>query len=114
MNEESLFAAAWRSRPRWNSRLFLEEACAGDVAHRRRVERLLAAHMETLGILDQTTKLPDGPKSPLACAPRPALDVERVGTMVAGRYRLLEEIGSGDGQGSGRPSKRNRFGELWR
>ena len=32
---------------------FLDEACAGDVALRQRVERLLAAHEKTVGIVDE-------------------------------------------------------------
>ena len=38
-------------------RAFLDRACAGDVALRRRVELLLAAHDRSTGILDQ----PAGP-----------------------------------------------------
>ena len=44
MNEESLFAAALEKATAAERQAFLEEACAGDVALRRRVERLLAAH----------------------------------------------------------------------
>jgi len=57
MNEESLFVAALEKPTAAERRDFLERACAGDVALRRRVERLLAAHLRTLGILDQ----PAGP-----------------------------------------------------
>ena len=62
----------------------------------QRVERLLAAHEKTRGILDQ----PAGPpgyagrrrlEEHPAVFPRP----KRVGTLVAGRYKLLEEIGEG-------------------
>ena len=53
MNEETLFAAALEKSTLSDRQAFLEKACAGDVALRRRVERLLAAHMETSGILDE-------------------------------------------------------------
>ena len=88
MNEESLFLAAL-DRPTASLRqAFLEKACGGDIALRRRVERLLLAHMETLGILDQ-------PGSPAGLAAGVVPQSELIGTVVAGRYRLLEEIGAG-------------------
>ena len=58
MNEESLFVAALEKPTASERQAFLEEACAGDVALRQRVERLLAAHLETLGILDQPARPP--------------------------------------------------------
>src|SRR5262249_42299900 len=59
MTEESLFVAVLE-KPTASERLaFLEEACAGDVALRQRVEQLLAAHLKTLGILDQSAKPPE-------------------------------------------------------
>jgi serine/threonine protein kinase/tetratricopeptide (TPR) repeat protein len=95
MNEESLFLAALEKPTPSQRRAFLEEACAGDVALRRRVELLLAAHLKTLGILD-------GPTRPLQWTEAAASFVggatpadERAGAVVAGRYRLLEEIGTG-------------------
>ena len=59
MNEESLFVAALDKANASERRAFLEEACAGDIALRQRVERLLAAHLETLGILDQPARPPE-------------------------------------------------------
>ena len=59
MNEEWLFAAALERATAAERQAFLAEACAGDVALRRRVERLLAAHDRSTGILDQTA-LPAG------------------------------------------------------
>ena len=53
MNEETLFIKALQRPTVAERRAFLEKACAGDVALRRRVERLLAAHWETIGILDR-------------------------------------------------------------
>ena len=62
MNEETLFAAALEKSTPADRQAFLEKACAGDVALRRRVERLLAAHMETSGILDEPAIRPKSTK----------------------------------------------------
>src|SRR5262245_34966918 len=44
MTEETLFAAALEQATPEGRAAFLEEACAGDAALRRRVEALLASH----------------------------------------------------------------------
>jgi hypothetical protein len=59
MDEESLFAAALKKPTAAARRAFVEEACAGDVALRQRVEQLLAAHLRTLGILDRPARPPE-------------------------------------------------------
>ena len=93
MSEESLFVAALEKPTAAERQAFLEEACGGDVALRRRVERLLVAHLETLGILDQPAMPPGWTDD--ECASRVVPGAERVGAVIAGRYRLLEEIGAG-------------------
>src|SRR5262245_39859566 len=60
--EESLFAAALGGATAAERRAFLDGACAGDSALRQRVERLLAAHDKTLGILDRMDGLPGSPE----------------------------------------------------
>jgi serine/threonine protein kinase/Tfp pilus assembly protein PilF len=65
----------------------LDRTCAGDLALRQRVEALLRAHDQAAHFLDR----PDTP---------PPGTVEHVpdgvvGTLVAGRYKLLETIGEG-------------------
>ena len=93
MNEESLFVAALE-KPTADRQAFLEEACAGDLALQRRVERLLAAHLKTVGILDQ----PAGPPAWTDVTTGSVGGVrtgELPGTVVAGRYKLVEEIGAG-------------------
>src|SRR3954454_5634383 len=91
MNEESLFAAALELATPAERRAFLDEACAGDVALRDLVERLLAAHEKSLGILDQSA-VAGGAAGPSAdVTPVPGL----AGSVIAGRYRLIEEIGEG-------------------
>jgi serine/threonine protein kinase len=65
---------------------YLEQACAGDGALRQRVEALLRAHDEPGAFLSEAN--PD-PNATQAAAP------SLVGTVVVGRYKLLEEIGDG-------------------
>src|SRR5258708_4372088 len=95
MDVESLFAAALQRTTLAGRGAFLEQACAGDLALRRRVERLIGAHEKSLGPLDR----PAGPSDLTEAAeelPRTGTSRgERVGTTVAGRYRLLREIGEG-------------------
>jgi eukaryotic-like serine/threonine-protein kinase len=95
MNEESLFVAALEKPTVYERRLFLDAACAGDVALRQRLEQLLAAHLQTLGILDQ----PAGPigwnEATAGSPPARVPPGELVGCVIAGRYTLLEEIGAG-------------------
>jgi serine/threonine protein kinase/tetratricopeptide (TPR) repeat protein len=94
MDEESLFEAALKT-PAEERRAFLDRACAGNLALKQRVEELLAAHLKTLGILDQSVLPPGwgGGTASVSAGRAPAGEV--VGTVIAGRYRLLEEIGDG-------------------
>jgi tetratricopeptide (TPR) repeat protein len=95
MNEESLFEAALKIPTTAERRAFLENACAGNVSLKRRVEQLLTAHMKTLGILDQPAGPPGWAEVTAELGPGPTPTGEIIGTVVAGRYRLLEEIGNG-------------------
>ena len=84
-----------RNRRLRNGRHSSTRLAATDVALRRRLELLLAGHDKTIGILDQ----PVGPLPSLeASTQSPVGDVagtECAGTVVAGRYVLLEEVGEG-------------------
>jgi predicted esterase len=63
-------------------------ACGGDVELRAAVERLLAAHHQPASVLNR----------PLGQSPEqtgPYFANEQVGAVIAGRYKLLEEIGDG-------------------
>src|SRR5690349_3611509 len=62
MIEESLFAAALERATAAERRAFLDEACAGDVPLRQRVERLLAADEKTRGIVDWMAGSPRSPE----------------------------------------------------
>jgi tetratricopeptide (TPR) repeat protein len=67
---------------------YLDEACAGDAGLRQRVEALLRAHDEPASFLSEAKPDPDATD---AHTPASAL----AGTTLAGRYKLLEEIGDG-------------------
>src|SRR5262249_14189135 len=64
------------------------DACAGDIALRQRVEALLRAHDEPGAFLSEAR--PDSDHT-AARTRVPSL----VGAVIAGRYKLLEEIGQG-------------------
>ncbi|HEY7117278.1 MAG TPA: serine/threonine-protein kinase, partial [Tepidisphaeraceae bacterium] len=70
---------------------YLAEACGADAALRKQVQILLEAHRGGTGLLDDVTR--DGEVT-LA---KPSAD--KAGTVIAGRYKLLETIGEG-GMGS--------------
>jgi hypothetical protein len=84
---ESVFAAAVALADAEERAAYLEQACAGDAALRGRVEALLRAHARAGHLLDRP--VPGGPE--LTAAYGGALP----GTIIAGRYKLLEEIGEG-------------------
>jgi tetratricopeptide (TPR) repeat protein len=64
---------------------YLAAQCGGDAELRAAVKRLLAAHDQPASVLDRP-----GLEQTGAHIPR-----EQVGTIIAGRYKLLEEIGEG-------------------
>jgi tetratricopeptide (TPR) repeat protein len=82
-----LFLAALE-RPQGERAAYLDEACAGKAALRQRVEALLRAHDEPGAFLGEGK--PD-PNATTSLAPPSPL----VGTVIAERYKLLEEIGDG-------------------
>ena len=88
MNERSVFIGALERDDPEQRNVYLTDTCGADSQLRQRVERLLAAHAAASGVLD-----------------RPVVDVQQTspmaggesqaGTLIAGRYKLLEEIGEG-------------------
>src|SRR5262249_42346662 len=93
----TVFSAALDCGSADERQAYLDRACAGDPALRQRVQALLRAHGRAGGFLGAT-----GPESTVGREPRaessPAA-APKVGTIVAGRYKLRQEIGEG-GMGS--------------
>jgi tetratricopeptide (TPR) repeat protein/serine/threonine protein kinase len=69
---------------------YLDEACGADAALRERVEALLRAHEQVGGFLEPRGTVAFGSTSP---AVEPANPL--AGSVIAGRYKLIEEIGEG-------------------
>ena len=95
LNEESLFVAALELSTEDERNAFLDSACAGDSDMRQRIERLLGAHLKTLGILDQPAAGPRWSDVTAGTVSPKLAEPDDVGTVIAGRYTLLEELGAG-------------------
>src|SRR5262245_2643663 len=76
---------------------YLEQACGGDPELRKYVEDLLQAHGESKNPLDRPAVLPPHVSETIthAGARHGALPTETVGTLIAGRYKLIQLIGEG-------------------
>ena len=86
MQEESIFIEALEQADPAERAAFLDRACAGDEALRRRIERLLERH-------GQPDSLLDAPATDAgATVDNPAAD--RPGVVI-GVYKLLQPIGEG-------------------
>ena len=102
MNVDTIFAHALQIKDDPARGRYLDEACAGDLAFRQRVESLLAAHEEAASFLENPAKAileetlapeespPGTPRPPSMYRPI----IEGPGTVV-GRYKLLQQIGEG-------------------
>ncbi len=88
MNEESIFTAAIAKTSPEERAKFLEEACGSDAGMRAGVEALLHAHDRPDSFLEPTPPVLDETINALPRAESP-------GAIVAGRYKLLEQIGEG-------------------
>ncbi len=88
---ESIFAAAVALVSAEQRAAYLDQACAGDPALRRQIEGMLQAHEQAGHFLDRPAPEPE--PSPETVGYVPA--AEQVGTVIAGRYKLLEQIGEG-------------------
>ena len=86
---ESLFAAAVALASAAERAAYLDQACAGDAALRGHVEALLRAHERAGHLLDRP--VPGGLEQTVGACVRH----EEPGTIIAGRYKLLEQIGEG-------------------
>ncbi len=86
---EELFLAALEKNASEERAAFLDAACKDDPDLRRRVERLLEAHPKARSFLEP----PAQPAAEETAAYVPT--GEQVGAIIAGRYKLVEEIGEG-------------------
>ncbi len=97
--ERELFVATLEQSDPAERAAFLERACGGDVALRRRIEELLREQQEVGAFLEQPAlktapASPPAPQSgPGATAPVAAV-TEKPGDRI-GRYKLLQKIGEG-------------------
>src|SRR6516164_6028215 len=105
---EDIFLAAVEKATPEERAAYLDEACRSDAELRRRVERLLAAHPKVGDFLEQPPPEAPSPGTPGATVDSaPGLPetedygdpTARVGALLAGKYKLVEEIGEG-GMGS--------------
>jgi hypothetical protein len=85
MKELDLFAAAIAIADPGERAALLDGECAGRPDVRQRIEQLLDAHFRSHPLLD-----PPDPEQTGAFVPS-----EQPGTVIAGRYKLLEQIGEG-------------------
>src|ERR1035441_7191164 len=79
---------------------YLDQACAGDVALRRRVEALLRVHDEAGSFFDQLAPVarPTSAEGAISGSSGtvllPGIPTEKAGDRI-GRYKLLQQIGEG-------------------
>jgi hypothetical protein len=104
--EAIFFAALEKGGPRERAD-YLDAACGDDSDLRRRVERLLAAHPQVGSFLEQPARAEAGPHEaatipPKGQAPPGLIETESyhgpsegIGSLIAGRYKLLETLGQG-------------------
>lgn len=96
MNEETLFELALNTPPAELPAL-LDRECADDPVLRKRIEKLLAAHLASDGTLGSHTEQTRGALDRATLEVRPKDTV--IGSVLGGKYKLIENIGHG-GMGS--------------
>jgi len=99
VNESQVFTNVLKLATSAERAAYLDEACAGDPPLRAGVEALLQAHASDPGFLEQpvgvlagTVDVPAGLRRELP--PEPGV-TEQPGVLLAGRYKLLQQIGEG-------------------
>jgi tetratricopeptide (TPR) repeat protein len=92
MSEREVFEAALELPPE-NRAAFLEAACGGDEALRRRLEELLQKHDQAGSFLEEPILTGAYSEEPESRDAEPQF--EAVGQVVAGRYKLVHPLGEG-------------------
>src|SRR5262245_49800601 len=87
MTEQNIFAAAMKLTGEQRA-AFVQAACGADESLRRGVESLLRAHDDSGGLVPRHTDRD-------ANATQLFASQSEAGTLIAGRYKLLEQIGEG-------------------
>jgi serine/threonine protein kinase len=94
MTERELFLQALDVASDAERAAFLNRACGGDVALRRRIEGLLLAHEQAGGFLAQPHPAAEAEPTGAYVA-RATVAAGKPGSLIAGKYKLLEPIGEG-------------------
>jgi eukaryotic-like serine/threonine-protein kinase len=92
--EEIFFAALERATPAERT-AYLDIACAGNPALRARVEHLLAAHPRVGGFPEPAATTDESRQQPPAAKTDFGTPDLLAGTLVVGKYKLLQQIGEG-------------------
>ena len=95
---KELFVAALDLPEGQDRQRFADDACGADAELRQRLELLLKAHDQPASALNQPLVAGAIASSPLGNGGTTVAytgSVEQVGTVLAGRYKLLEQIGEG-------------------
>src|SRR5262249_24434998 len=96
---EDIFLAALEKATLQERSTFLDDVCQGDQELRRRVERLLEAYPKAQRFLEHPPALLQAikyqPSSQREADSQPCQTDNVVGMVIAGRYKLLEEIAEG-------------------
>jgi hypothetical protein len=118
VTDESVLAAAVAIPDPAARAAYLARACGGDADRRARLAALVAAHCAPDPLLappDATVSGPDHAPTadPDGTRSRPA-ETDAPGRVIAGRYKLLQQIGEGAWAPSGWPTRRPPSSGGWR
>ena len=100
MNELDLFAAVIAIAEPGERAALLERECAGRPDLRNRIDQLVSAHFKSNALLDVPETDQTSPHASAGSETESLpIAAEVAGTVIAGRYKLRQEIGEG-GMGS--------------